>query len=86
MAPSLLWAVLLNCLVKTCFWGAQGVYDDEHISILPGVGILEITGHQRCSDYKGISILLVAVVNLPCRPSKWHAVFPQLAAELPVGF
>lgn len=83
-------------LQNTHFWGAQGVYKEEYISLnIPtlGGGILKIKGNTEVlkteasnADYKCISILLVAVVNLPHRPRKRHAVFAQLAAELPVGF
>lgn len=78
---------------KTHFWGAQGIYKDEQISIILGVNILKITSNTEAfkmeasnADYKCMSILLVAIVNLPHCPSEWHAVFPQLAAELPIGF
>lgn len=90
---SLLWAGLLNCKTHVSRELQVFIYEDEHIGILLGVGMLKITGNTDMFktkafnvDYKSISILLIAIVNLPHRPSKRHAIFPQLAAELPVGF
>lgn len=79
----------MKCILRE----AQDVYEDDHISIFPGVDTLKIIGNTKMfkteasnATIKCISGLLAVTVDLPYCPGERHTVFSQFAAELSVGF